>query len=122
MDDSSEAGVCLVVASCEATELFEALEAVLDEMAPFIHVLIVRDGHFAISFGGNDGEGAALVQGRAQGIVVEGLVGKKCCEFNAINQRIDADAVMALAGKKDKADEIAECVDEGNDLGCQSTA
>ena len=74
MDDGSEACVGLVVARRDATELFEPLEAIFDQMPPLVHVGVVRDGRLAVVLGRDDGERAPLVEFGAQGIVVECLV------------------------------------------------
>jgi hypothetical protein len=43
VEGGSEACVGLVVACSDATELLEALEAIVDEMAPLVHIGIVWD-------------------------------------------------------------------------------
>jgi hypothetical protein len=40
----------------------------------------------------------------------------------AVEQRLDANAVVALAGQQDEAGEIAEPIDERDDLGGQAAA
>ena len=122
MDGGSEAGVGLVVASGDAAELLEALEEVLDQMAPLVDLGVVRDGRRAICLRWDDGSGAAVVQDGAQRVVVERLVGNECFEIHPGDQRRDADAVVTLAGKQDKARQVAQRVDERDDLGGQSAA
>ena len=122
MDDSSEARVGLVVAGGEAAEFLEALETVLDEVAPLIHVLVVRDRGFAARHGGNDGESSAIAQFGAQGIVVESHVGEERAEGNIFDQWRNPDAVVTLARQQDKTDQIAERIDERDDLCRQSAA
>jgi hypothetical protein len=89
VDCGGEAGVGFVVAGSDAAKLFEALEEVLDQVAPFVDLGVVRDGRFAIYLGRDLGGGAPVVQGGAQGVVVEGLVG---------DERAERDAVEALDG------------------------
>ena len=122
MDDGSEARVGLVVARGDATELFEPLEQILDEMPPLVHVGIVRDGHLAVLLGRDDGERAPLVEFGAQGIVVERLVANERRELDVCDQRLDADAVVTLAWKKNEADQIAQRICERHDLGGQAAA
>src|ERR1043166_6094513 len=62
MNGGSEACVGLVVARGDATELFEPLEAILDEMPPLVHVGVMRDGHLAVILGRDDRERAPLVE------------------------------------------------------------
>ena len=122
MDGGSEACIGLVVARGNATELFEPLEAILDEMPPLIHVGIVRDGRLSVVLGRDDGERASLVEFGAHGIVVECLVADERRELDAGDQRLDADAVMTLAWKKNEADQVAQRICERHDLGGQATA
>jgi hypothetical protein len=120
VDHGSEARVGLLVARGDAPKFLEPLEAVLDEVPPFIHLGVMGDRRFAIRFGGDYGKRSALMQFGTQGIVVEGLVGDKCGDINACDERLSADAVVPLAGKKNEADEVAQGVDERDDLGRQA--
>ena len=107
MDDSAEARVSLIVAGSDAAEFFEALEEVLDRVPPFVHLMVVEDRRLSICLGGDDGDGAPVAQDGPQGVAVEGLVGDKGLEIDARDQRLDADAVVPLAGEQDKACQIA---------------
>lgn len=49
-DECSEAFVCLVVTGCDAPELFEITEEVLDEMTPSVHGEVTGNGRLAIRF------------------------------------------------------------------------
>jgi hypothetical protein len=97
-------------------ELFEALQEVLDQVAPFVDLGVVGDGRFAIGLGRDDGGGAPIVQDGAQGVVVEGLVGDERAERDADEKRLDADAVVPLAGQQDEARQIAQRIDKSDDL------
>jgi hypothetical protein len=61
----------------------------------------------------DEGAGAPPIELGAQPIIVEGLVAE---------QSVDPDAVVALAGQKNEAYEIAERVDHCDDLGGQATS
>ena len=122
VDRRRETGVGFVVAGGDAAELFDPLEEVLDEMPPLIHLGVVRDRRFAVGLGRNDGDRATVFERRAQGVVVERLVGKEGIEIDASDKRVDADAVVTLARQKDKARQIAQRVDERDDLGGQPAA
>jgi hypothetical protein len=50
-------------------------------------------------------------------IVVERLVADQAAEAQTVDQRVDADAVVTLAGQQMEADEIAERIGERQDLG-----
>ena len=91
-------------------------------MAPFIHLGVMRDGCFAVSRGGNDGERAAFVQRGAQAVVVEGFVGDQRCEIDIFDQRLNANAVMALTRQKHKASHRAQRIDQRHNLGRQPAA
>ena len=56
---------------------------------------------------GDNGGGPAVVQDGPQRVVVERLVGNEGFERQARDQRLDADAVVTLAGEQDKARQIA---------------
>jgi hypothetical protein len=107
VDGGGEAGIGFVIASGDAAELLEALEEVLDQMAPFVHLGVVRDGRGAIRLRGDNGGRPAVVQDGPQRVVVERLVGNEDFELHARDQRLDADAVVTLAGEQDKARQIA---------------
>jgi len=122
MDGGGETLICFVVTCRDPPELLEPLEAVLDEMSPFVHLDVVRNGGFAIRFRGYDGNRTAFVQSGAQLVVVEGFLGDKRRQVDILDQRLSADAVMALTGQEHKASEITERIDERHNLGRQPAA
>ncbi len=67
------------------------------------------------------GQGASFCERPAERVVVERLVGDQGVDEEAAKQRIDADAVMTLAGQEHEASEVAERVDQRQDLGGQAT-
>jgi hypothetical protein len=75
MDGGREAPIGFVVTRCDAPELLEPLETVLNEMPPFVHLGVVRNGRFAIRLARYDSNRTALVQSSAQSVVVERFVG-----------------------------------------------
>jgi len=107
----------LVGAHGDAFELLELAEEVLDEMAPLVHLLVDGERLCAARMLGDDGLGAACVEFGDNGVVVESLVADQRFKIETGNQRLDANAVVALAGEKDEANEIAEGVDQGHDFG-----
>jgi hypothetical protein len=50
------------------------------------------------------------------------LIGDESLEIDARDQRFDTNAVVTLAGQQDKARQVAQRVDESDDLGCQPAA
>ena len=122
MDHGGVAVVGFFVACGDATELFKITEEVFDEMTPFVNVKIA--GHLAGTVGlrRDDGAGPPPIELGAQPIIVEGLVAEQSIECDSIDQWLDPDAVVALAGQKNEAYEIAERVDHCDDLGGQATS
>ena len=97
-------------------ELLEIAEEILDEMAPFVHREVARDRAHPIGLGWNDGHGASAVQFGADPVDVEGLVGQQGLEVDTLDQRRNADAVVALAGKQQEARQVAERIDGRDDF------
>lgn len=122
MESSGIADICLVVARGDTAELLDLLEEVLDQVAPFVDLLVVGDDPGPAGIGGDHRQGAALVQGGAKCVVVEGLVGDEGIEIEPCDQRLDPDAVVALAGQENEAGQVAQRIDQGDDLGGQPTA
>src|SRR5258708_30974276 len=122
MDSGSEGGVGCVVSGGDTTELFDFLEEVLDQVAPFVDFGVIGDACGAAGIGRDDRQSTALVQLEAQPVAVKGLVADQRAQRNAIQQRLDANAVVALAWQKDEAGEIAKRIDERHDLGGQAAA
>jgi hypothetical protein len=122
MDGGGEAVIGFVVTCRDALELLEPLEAVLDEMSQFVQLGVVRNVGFAVRLGRYDGNRTALVQLGAQLTVVEGFVGDKRLQVDVLDQRLGADAVMALTRQEHKTSEIAERIDQRHNLGRQPAA
>ena len=68
------AGVGFIVPGGDAAEFFDQLKEIRDQVTPFGHLAVVRDRRFAVGLRRDDGGGAAIVQGGAQGVVVERLL------------------------------------------------
>jgi hypothetical protein len=102
--------------------LFDVAEEVFDEMAPTVHGEVAGNGCLAIGLGRDHGECPALVEFVAKPVVVESLVADQRADHDTVEQRRDADAVMALPRQEDEARKVAQCIDQGDDLGRQATA
>jgi len=122
IDGSGEAGIGFVVTGGDTAELLDPLEEVLDQVSPLIHFCVVGNRRCAIRLGWDHSNSAPLVEYCAQGVVVESFVGDESLEIDARDQRFDTDAVVTLAGQQDKARQVAQRVDESDDLGCQPAA
>src|SRR3712207_4845090 len=116
MDGGGVAGVGLVVAGGDGTELLQPCEGVLDEVAPAVHVAVEADGGSAVGLGRDHRDGATVVKLRPEPVGVEGFVAEQGAESDALDQRLHTNGVVALAGQQGEARQIAESVDEGEDL------
>ena len=122
MDIGCEALIGFIVSGCEPTKVLEGAEEVFDEMTPAVHGEIARDVRLAVRLGRDHGEGAARVEFAAKPVIVEALVSDQRTDFDAVEQRLDADAVVALARQEDEARQIAQRVDKSDDFGRQAAA
>jgi len=122
MDGGLVAGVGFVVARGDATELFDFLEEVLDQVAPFVHFPVIWDCSGSTGIGRDDGQRASLVQLSPEPVTVKGLIADQRVEGDATKQRCHADTVVPLARQQNEAHEIAERIDERDDLGRQTAA
>ena len=122
MDHGSEACVGFLIAGCDASEGLERAEEVFDQMAPAIDLGVVGNAPCAVGLRRNDGDSSTVIQLGADPIDVEGLVGEQRVELDTLDQRLDADAVVALTRQQNEANEIAERVDQRQDLGGQAAA
>src|SRR3954449_13064737 len=122
MDGGGVAGVGFVIASGDGPELFQLGEDVLDEVAPAVHLVVEADGSLAVGLGRDHRGGAAIVKLRSEPVGVERFVAKQSAEDDTLDQRLHADAVVALTGQQDEAHQSAEGVDQGDNLGGQPAA
>src|SRR3954471_21327857 len=122
MNDGGVAAVGLVVASGDGPELFQLGESVLDEVAPAGHLPVEADSGLAVGLGWDHRSGPATVKLRSEPVDVERFVAEQSAEDDTLDQRLHADAVVALAGQQDEAHQSAEGVDQGDNLGGQPAA
>ena len=117
MDDGSsevdhrlETAVCLVGSHCDAFEFLQFAEEILDQVAPFVDVLVDIEGFGSPLMLRDDDLGPASVQLFDDPVGIKSLVGDQAIEFDILDQGRDADGVEAVAGQKDKPYQIAERV------------
>jgi hypothetical protein len=79
-------------------------------------------GAFRSAFGGMTAMAPRSFSRARQGVAVESLVGDQSREIEAGDERLDADAVVTLAGQQDEARQIAQGIDQSHDLGRQPAA
>src|ERR1700756_3114890 len=117
MDHGFEALVGFVGTHRDAFEFLELAEEVFDEMAPLVHLGVDLQRHSAAWMLRNHDLGATLVEGGDDVVAVEGLVGDQRAKVEAVDERRNADGIETLSRQQDEADQIAERVGEGQDLG-----
>src|ERR1700754_550808 len=121
MDDGVEAGVGFVGAHGNALELFEFAEEVLNEVTPFVHLGIERQGLGPARMLGDDDLSAALVKVGNDVVAVESLVSNQGAKLDPVDERRHADGIEAMARQEDEADQVAEGVGEREDFGGHAT-
>src|SRR5215213_6980872 len=122
MDGGGVAGVGLVVAGGDAPELLQLGEGVLDQVAPAVQGAVEVEAAFAAGLGRDHRRGAAGVELRPEPVHVERLVAEQRAEGHAFDQRRHADGVVPLAGQQHEAHEVAQRIDQSDDLGGQAAA
>src|SRR5215212_922848 len=122
MDSGGVAGVGLVVSGGDCPELFQLGEGVLDQVAPAVHVAVEVEAAFAAGFGRDHRRGAAGVEVRPDPVHIERLVAEQGVEIQTLDQRRHTDGVVPLARQQHEAHQVAERVDQGDDLGGQAAA
>ena len=120
VDHGGETLVGFVAAQGDAFELFDLAEEVLDQMAPFVDFRVDVERAFASGTLGDDDFGAAFVQVCDNPIRIKCFVGNEAAELDILDQRRDADCVVALPRQQDEADQIAEGVRERQNLARQA--
>ena len=117
VDHRLEAGVCLVTSHCDAFEFLQLAEEVLDQVAPFVDVLVDIERLGAPLMLRDDDLGSALVEVFDDPVGIKGLVGDQAAEFDILDQGCDADGDEAVAGQQDKPHQVPECVGQREDFG-----
>jgi hypothetical protein len=121
VDHRLEAAVCLVTSHCYAFEFLQLAEEILDQVAPFVDVLVDVERLGAPLMLRDDDLRPAFVQVFDDPVGIESLVGDQAAEFDILDQGRDADGVEAVAGQKDKPHQIAERVGQREDFGGPAT-
>jgi hypothetical protein len=117
VDHRLETAVCLVASHCYALEFLQLAEEVLDQVAPFVNVLVdverlgaplmLRD--YDLRF--------ALVHVFDDPVGIKSLVRNQAPEFEVLNQGRDAYGVKAMAGQQDEPHQVPKRVGQREDFG-----
>ena len=118
VDHGLETGVCLVGSHCDAFEFLQLAEEVLDQMTPFVDVLVDIERLGAPLMLRDDDLRLAFVQVFDDPVGIKSLVGDQAAEFDILDEGREADGVEAVAGQKDKPHQIIpERVGQREDFG-----
>ena len=122
VDHGLETGVCLVGSHCDAFEFLQLAEEILDEVTPFVDVLVDIERLGAPLMLRDDDLRLAFVQVFDDPVGIKSLVGDQGAEFDILDQGREADGVEAVAGQKDKPHQIIpERVGQREDFGGPAT-
>lgn len=117
IDHCFEGCVGLVGSHCDALELFEFAEEVLDQVTTFVEVR-VDDQRFAASWVlRNTDQRPAFVHLRDDPVAVEGLVGQHRIEADAVDQGGHAGRVETVPRQQDEAHEVAQSIRQRQNFG-----
>src|SRR3954452_24008527 len=87
MNHGSEALIGLAGSQCDAFELLQPAEEVLDQMPPFVHLLVDGKRRGTAGMLGDDGLGAAGVEIGNDDVAVKRLVGAQRVEDQSFDER-----------------------------------
>ena len=117
VDHGLETGICLVASHGYAFELLQLAEEILDQVAPFVNVLVdverfgapgvLRDYDLCLAF----------VHVFDDPVGIKSLVSDQATEFDVLYQGRNADGVKAMAGEQNEPHQIPERVGQREDFG-----
>lgn len=102
--------------------MFEFVEETLDEVALFVEFGVIGTLDLAVSLGGNDDLSPGFGDPVDEVVGIVSLVGQGGLGLEAVDERVGEGDIVALAGRADQPNRIAERVAGGVDLGAQSTS
>lgn len=102
--------------------MFELVEETLDEVALFVEFGVIGTLDLAVSLGGNDDLSPGFGDPVDEVVGIVSLVGQGGLGLEAVDERVGEGDIVALAGRADQPNRIAERVAGGVDLGAQSTS
>src|SRR5271169_1066185 len=122
MDGGEEVAPGLVVAGGNGAKLLEFGEEVLDQMSRHVEVSVVIAGHPAIGLGRDDSCLAGSGERRDDPLVsIKRLVRDQRVSLHRGQEVVGADQIMSLSAGQKEVDRVAERIEQGVDLGAQST-
>lgn len=121
IDGGEEIPGGFVVARGDGAELFEFAEEIFDQGARLVEFLVERARRGSVPLGRDDGGFSGARQGPDDPLIgIEGLVGDQDIGGHLRQQGIGAGEIVNLSRGQQKAQRVAEGIDQGMDLGAQS--
>jgi len=117
VDHRLEAAVCLVASHCYAFEFLQLAEEILDQMAPFVNVLVDVERLGAPGMLRDYDLRLAFVHVFDDPVRIKSLVSNQATEFDVLDQGRSADGVKAMAGEQNEPHQIPERVGQREDFG-----
>jgi hypothetical protein len=117
IDHGLETAVCLVASHCYAFEFLQFAEEILDQMAPFVNVLVDVERLGAPGMLRDDDLRLAFVHVFDDPVGIKSLVSDQAAEFDILDQGRDADGVKAMAGEQDEPHQIPKRVGQRENFG-----
>ena len=117
IDHGLKTAVCLVASHCYAFEFLQFAEEILDQMAPFVNVLVDVERLGAPGMLRDDDLRLAFVHVFDDPVGIKSLVSDQAAEFDVLDQGRDADGIKAMAGEQDEPHQIPERVGQREDFG-----
>src|SRR6185312_9954831 len=117
VDHGLETAVCLVASHCYALEFLQPAEEVLDQVAPFVNVLVDVERLGAPLMLRDYDLRLALVHIFDDPVGIKSLVSDQPPEFEVLDQRRDADGVEAMAGEQNEPHQIPKRIGQREDFG-----
>lgn len=122
MQEAQEVHSPWVVSCGDTAEVFEFVEASLDNVALLVGFEVIRDWPPAGRIAGDDGFSSHAGDQRAQGIGSIRLVGQNPSRRQTFKQGRSERRIATLAGGQDEFQRAAQRVDGDVDLGRQTTS
>jgi hypothetical protein len=117
IDHRFETAVCLVAAHCYAFEFLQHAEEILDQVAPFVDLLVDVERLGSPLMLRDDDLGLAVVQFFDDPVGIKSFVGDQAAEFDVFDQGSDAHGVKAMAGEQDEPHQIPKRIGQREDFG-----
>jgi hypothetical protein len=117
VDHGLETAVCLVASHCYAFEFLQLAEEILDQVAPFVNVLVDVERLGAPGMLRDYDLRLAFVHVFDDPVGIKSLVSDQASEFDVLDQGRDADGVKAMAGEQDEPHQIPKRVGQREDFG-----